>query len=95
MDHAKHLLQQQPIVICSKGFADGLGFLSEAAQKKFLENYIACTTDACRGSINGIFSGLFWLEKRKGTGKIREAIDSKRLKVEVSDDIIGVSSALH
>ena len=92
LDHAKHLLQQQPIVICSKGFADGLGFLSEAAQKKVSgELYCLYGPTHAEEVGQGIFSGIVLAGKKgKEREKIREAIDSKRLKVEVSDDIIGV-----
>lgn len=92
LDNAKHLLSNQPIVICSKGFAEGLCFLSEAAQKKVSgEVYCLYGPTHAEEVSKGIFSGIVLAGKSgKEREKIRNALGSERLKVEVSDDIIGV-----
>ena len=92
VEKAKHLFSGQPVVICSKGFADGLQLLSEVVQKNVSGNvYCLYGPTHAEEVCKGMFSGIV-LAGKKGEEReaIQEALNSDVFKVEVNDDIIGV-----
>lgn len=92
LEKAKKLMSAQPVVLCSKGFADNSRLLSEIVKEKVKGNvyYLYGPTHAeevCQGMFSGIvLAGKDGSERKK----IKEAIESPVLKVELSEDIIGV-----
>lgn len=92
IEKCKPLLSNQPVVICSKGFGDGLQLLSESVRKQVLgEVYCLYGPTHAEEVCQGMFSGIVLAGKRgKEREKIRKAIHSDNFNVEVSDDIIGV-----
>ncbi len=89
---AKHLFAQQPVVICSKGFADGLQLLSEVVQKNVSGNvYCLYGPTHAEEVCKGMFSGIVLAGKKgKEREEIQQALNSPVFNVEVSEDIIGV-----
>ncbi len=89
---AKHLFSNQPVVICSKGFGEGLQLLSESVQKQVSGNvYCLYGPTHAEEVCKGLFSGIVLAGKAgKERQKIQEAFNSDIFKVEVCDDIIGV-----
>ena len=88
----KHLFSNQPVVICSKGFGDGLQLLSESVQKEVAGNvYCLYGPTHAEEVCKGLFSGIV-LAGKSGTERerIQEAFHSEVFNVEVTDDIIGV-----
>jgi len=98
VEKAREFLANQPLVICSKGFADGLKFLSEAVKDK-VQGEVYClygpthAEEVCKGMFTGIVLAGEDSEERQ---KIQEAFKSADLKVDVTEDLIGaqVCSAL-
>lgn len=92
VEKAKEFLADQPIIICSKGFADGLKFLSEAVRDK-VNGEVYClygpthAEEVCKGMFSGIvLAGKEGHEREQ----IAEALHSENFKVEVAGDIVGV-----
>ena len=90
---AKPFCSSQPIILASKGFAQDGQLLSEVVQEQ-LANPLYClygpthAEEVCKG----LFSGMV-LAGGKGKLKLKKAIESNELKVELSNDIIGVQVA--
>ena len=92
VEKAKHLLSNQPIIICSKGFGEGLTLLSDVVSKKVSGNvYCLYGPTHAEEVCKGVFSGIV-LAGKEGTERetLRNAINSDHFKVEVSGDIVGV-----
>lgn len=92
LEKCKHLFSDQPVVICSKGFGDGLQLLSESVQRQVLGKvYCLYGPTHAEEVCQGMFSGIV-LAGKKGDEReaIRKALHSDNFHVEVSDDIIGV-----
>src|SRR3989338_6638543 len=89
---SKHLFSNQPVVICSKGFGEGLQLLSESVQKQVAGNvYCLYGPTHAEEVCKGLFSGIVLAGKAgKERQKIQEAFNSDVFKVEVCGDIIGV-----
>lgn len=91
IEMAKPYFGNQPIVICSKGLASNTRLLSEAIAEKLPNNPLFClygpthAEEVCKG----LFSGIV-LAGGKGARKIKKAIESHDLKVELSKDLVGV-----
>ncbi len=90
---AQQFISRQPIILASKGFAAGARLLSEVV-KEHVSGEIYClygpthAEEVCRGQFSGIV-----LAGGKGKTKLKKEIESKDLKVELSNDIIGVQVA--
>ncbi len=90
---AKAHLQQQPLIICSKGFAAGVRLLS-VALRELIPNELYClygpthAEEVCQGKFSGVV-----LAGGKGKERLKEVIESRNLNVELSDDSIGVQVA--
>lgn len=92
LEKAKSLISQQPLVICSKGLGEGLTLLSDTVNKKVSGNVYCLYGPTHAEEVGkGIFSGIVLAgPDGKERETIRAAIASEQLKVEVSDDLIGV-----
>ncbi len=92
VEKAKQFIAHKPVVICSKGFASGLKFLSDAVKEK-AQGEVYClygpthAEEVCKGMFSGIVLAGKSSEERE---KIRDAFMSADLKVDVTDDLIGV-----
>lgn len=90
---ARQFIQQQPIIIASKGFAREGRLLSEVV-KEYCGGNIYClygpthAEEVCKG----LFSGIV-LAGEKGKAKLKRQMESNELKVELSNDVIGVQVA--
>lgn len=93
LDEAKKFLKEQPIIICSKGFANGLHLISEVIKEQ-VNGEIFClygpthAEEVCKGMFSGIM-----LAGRDGKQQLKSEIESDTLRVELCDDIIGVQVA--
>ncbi len=88
---AASLIGEQPIIICSKGFASNSRLLSDIAQEKAKgEIYCLYGPTHAEEVCKGVFSGIVLAGKGKYRLKLRKALRSPMLKVELSNDIIGV-----
>jgi glycerol-3-phosphate dehydrogenase (NAD(P)+) len=91
LSNAVSLIGEQPVVICSKGFASNLRLLSDVAKEK-VKGEIYClygpthAEDICAG----VFSGIVLAGTGKYRLKLRKALRSENLKVELSNDMVGV-----
>ncbi|MBU0456570.1 MAG: NAD(P)H-dependent glycerol-3-phosphate dehydrogenase [Nanoarchaeota archaeon] len=91
IDSAKRYLSNQPLIICSKGFANGK-LLSDAIKEK-VPNNIYClygpthAEEVCKDMLSGIVLAGPPSEERD---KIKNVIHSHHLRVDLSDDLIGV-----
>lgn len=90
IEMAKKYLTGQSIVICSKGFAKGLRLLSEIVAEK-VQGEVYCLYGPTHAEEvgQGMFSGIV-LAGGTGKEKLQAAFESNFLKVDLSDDIIGV-----
>ncbi len=90
---AHQFIQQQPMIIASKGFAREGRLLSEVV-KEYCSGNIYClygpthAEEVCKG----LFSGIV-LAGGKGKAKLKRQMESSELKVELSNDVIGVQVA--
>lgn len=93
LEKAKVHLQTQPIILCSKGFASGNRLLSDVVQEKIsnLLFFLYGPTHAEEVG-RGLLSGIV-LAGGMGKEKLKQEFESDLLKVELSDDIIGVQVA--
>lgn len=93
-EKAKSFISNQPVIICSKGFAGNGRLLSGIVREKISGN-IYClygpthAEEVCQGMFTGVVLA--------GTGQertdLQKLFQSDDLKVEISDDIIGVQIA--
>ena len=93
IQQAKSLIQNQPIIICSKGFASSGQLLGDVVQKQVSGNVYCLygpthAEEVCKGILSGIV-----LAGGEGKEKLKKVLESKTLKVDLSDDIIGVQVA--
>src|SRR3989344_945539 len=86
------LLEKQPVIICSKGFAPGLRLLSEVVGEK-VSGKVYClygpshAEEVCKGKFSGIvLAGEEGAERER----LQQELEGLQLKVEVTSDIIGV-----
>jgi glycerol-3-phosphate dehydrogenase (NAD(P)+) len=93
LEGALQYFSNQKIIICSKGFGDGLQLLSNLVSKQVnLPVYCLYGPTHAEEVCKGMFSGLV-LAGGEGKEELKEIIQSKELKVDLSDDIIGVQVA--
>ncbi|MEK6937468.1 MAG: NAD(P)H-dependent glycerol-3-phosphate dehydrogenase [Nanoarchaeota archaeon] len=82
-----------PLIICSKGFASGNKLLSEVVQEKYSGNVYCLygpthAEEVCHGKFSGIV-----LAGGKGKQKLKRILEDDSLRVELSNDLIGVQIA--
>lgn len=92
IESCKEFLDDQPVVICSKGLAEGLRFLSDAIKEKVLgEVYCLYGPTHAEEVGKGLFSGIVLAGKdSEERTRIRETFASGSLKVDVTEDVVGV-----
>jgi glycerol-3-phosphate dehydrogenase (NAD(P)+) len=89
---AAEMLMGKKLVICSKGFAEGLTLLNEIATKYSENIYCMYGPTHAEEVCKGMFSGLV-LAGGEGKEELQKEIESENLKVHLSDDIVGVQIA--
>ncbi len=90
---AAPLLRKQPIVVCSKGFGPGLKLLSEVVREN-VQGEVYCLYGPTHAEEvgKGMFSSIV-LAGGHGKQQLKELFESEALKVELSDDLVGVQVA--
>ena len=93
IEEAKEFIDNQDIVICSKGFGPDLKFLSDVVKEK-VSGEIYClygpthAEEVCKEMYSGIV-----LAGGSGKEDLQEMFVSENLKVDLTDDLIGVQVA--
>lgn len=93
IEQAKQYLENQPLIICSKGFAAGPRLLTEVISK-IVGNPLYClygpthAEEVCKG----LFSGIV-LAGGNGKEELKKQLESPDFKIDLSDDLIGVQAA--
>lgn len=90
VSHKSSILNQK-IIICSKGFSDNGDLISKVLEVEFPDNsiYFLYGPTLAEGLVKGDFSAMV-LAGGEGKEDLKKHIESKNLKIELSDDIIGV-----
>ncbi len=93
VEKAKPFLSKQPIIICSKGLGKDARLLSDLVAEK-VSNKIYCLYGPTHAEevCQGIYSGIV-LAGGAGKEDLKKEIESPNLKVDLSDDLIGVQIA--
>ena len=93
VQQAKSCLNRQPIIICSKGFAPGTRLLTEAISE-IIPNPLFCLYGPTHAEEvgKGLFSGIV-LAGGEGKERIKAELESSDLKIDLSDDLVGVQVA--
>jgi glycerol-3-phosphate dehydrogenase (NAD(P)+) len=86
----KDQIKDQQIIICSKGFASDEQLLSEALKEKFKNKIFflygpSLAPELEKGELTGMV-----LAGGEGKEELKKEIESETLKIELSEDIIGV-----
>lgn len=90
LEQAKQFIGTQPLIICSKGFASNLRLLSDVAQEKVSGKVYGLYGPTHAEEVyKGMFSGIV-LAGGAGKAGLRKVFSSPTLKVELSNDLIGV-----
>ena len=93
VQQAKSYLNRQPIIICSKGFAQETRLLTEAISE-IIPNQLFCLYGPTHAEEVGksLFSGIV-LAGGEGKERIKAELESSDLKIDLSDDLVGVQVA--
>jgi glycerol-3-phosphate dehydrogenase (NAD(P)+) len=89
---ASTYLNNQPIIICSKGFADNLRLLTDVVKEYSNEVYCLYGPTHAEEICKGMFSGIV-LAGNGNLENMKKVIESDYLKVDLSDDLVGVQVA--
>ncbi len=93
LEKANAYLKVQPLILCSKGFASGTRLLSEITHEKISNPLFFLYGPTHAEEVGkGLLSGIV-LAGGEGKEKLQQEFESDLLKVELSDDIIGVQVA--
>ena len=93
LDKAKGFINNQSLIICSKGFASDGRLLSEVVRER-CSGEIYClygpthAEEVCKGILSGIV-----LAGGAGKEKLKPEIENEALRVALSEDVIGVQVA--
>lgn len=93
INNAISLLIDQPIIICSKGFASNLRLLSNVVKEKVKGNVYCLygpthAEEICKEVMSGIV-----LAGSQGKDELKSIIESDNLHVDLTDDLVGVQVA--
>src|SRR3989344_4481732 len=93
VQQAKSYLNHQPVIICSKGFAQETRLLTEAISEIIL-NQLFCLYGPTHAEEVGksLFSGIV-LAGGEGKEKLKKVFENERLRMDLSDDLVGVQVA--
>ena len=92
LDRAHQFIQEQPVMICSKGFGNDLKLLSQVVQEK-VKGKVYClygpthAEEVCKGMFSGIV-----LAGPDGQ-ELKKEIENQDLRVDFTEDIVGVQVA--
>ncbi|MBT4935804.1 NAD(P)-dependent glycerol-3-phosphate dehydrogenase [Candidatus Woesearchaeota archaeon] len=89
MEKAKPFLKNQPIIVCSKGFANNTQLLSDVMKQYSSEVYCLYGPTHAEEVCKGLFSGIV-LAGSEGKEKIKDIFETDTFKVDLSDDLVGV-----
>ena len=93
LEKAKAYLKSQPLIICSKGFASGPKLLSEVVREKVSNPLFFLYGPTHAEEVGkGMFSGIV-LAGGHGKEGLKKELESPALKVDLSDDVVGVQVA--
>src|SRR3989338_1959958 len=93
LEKAKVHLKSQPLILCSKGFASGNRLLSDVVHEKISNPLFFLYGPTHAEEVGrGLLSGIV-LAGGEGKEELKQEFESGLLKVELSDDIIGVQVA--
>lgn len=93
INNATKFIEDQAVIICSKGFASDLRLLSDVVKEK-VRGKVYClygpthAEEVCKGMFSGIV-----LAGGKGKEGLKEIVESENLRVDLSDDLVGVQVA--
>lgn len=90
LEHKDKILNQS-IIICSKGFSDEGELLSKVLEREFPKNkaFFLYGPTLADGLANNNFSGMV-LAGGEGKDELKKVIESDKLYIELSDDVVGV-----
>ncbi|HAE36309.1 MAG: Glycerol-3-phosphate dehydrogenase [NAD(P)+] [Candidatus Nomurabacteria bacterium GW2011_GWF2_35_66] len=90
LEHKDFIINQK-IIICSKGFNKDGDLISTVLEKEFPHNsiYFLYGPTLAEGLINGDLSAMV-LAGGAGKEEIKKQIESQNLKIELSNDVVGV-----
>lgn len=96
--NAAGILASQPVVLCSKGFADNgdIQLLTDLVRNKVAGNVYCLygpthAEEVCKGMLSGIV--LAGEGNRQELAELKKVIESDSLRVDLSEDVIGVQVA--
>lgn len=91
LQNAKQFITDQKIVLCSKGFAENQELQTKAVENILPENEIYCLYGPTLALelAKGLLTGIVLAGKTDKT-KLKQAIESDILKVDTTDDTVGV-----
>jgi len=94
IETAKEYLEKQPIVICSKGFGKNLELMTEVVSK-VVDNELFCLYGPTHAEEvgKGMFSGIVLAGKSPKLKELQKIFASENLRVESSNDLVGVQVA--
>lgn len=93
LEKAKTHLKSPPLILCSKGFASSNRLLSEVVHEKISNHLFFLYGPTHAEEVGrGLLSGIV-LAGGAGKEKLKLEFESEKLKVELSDDIVGVQVA--
>ena len=90
LEHKDFIINQK-IIICSKGFNKDGDLISTVLEKEFPHNsiYFLYGPTLAEGLINGDLSAMV-LAGGSSKEEVKKQIESQNLKIELSDDVVGV-----
>ncbi|KKP96546.1 MAG: Glycerol-3-phosphate dehydrogenase [NAD(P)+] [Candidatus Nomurabacteria bacterium GW2011_GWD2_36_14] len=90
LEHKEFIINQK-IIICSKGFNEDGDLISTVLGKEFPHNsiYFLYGPTLAEGLINGDLSAMV-LAGGSSKEEVKKQIESQNLKIELSDDVVGV-----
>ena len=90
LEHKDFIINQK-IIICSKGFNEDGDLISTVLGKEFPHNsiYFLYGPTLAEGLINGDLSAMV-LAGGSSKEEVKKQIESQNLKIELSDDVVGV-----
>ncbi|MBI2666248.1 NAD(P)-dependent glycerol-3-phosphate dehydrogenase [Candidatus Woesearchaeota archaeon] len=95
LKNAASFIQEQPVILCSKGFASGQRLLSDVVQSHVKGNVYCLygpthAEEVCKGMFTGI---VLAGKKGKERTQLKKALEHDDFRVEASEDLIGVQVA--
>ena len=93
LEKAQPYLKLQPLILCSKGFASNTRLLSEVVHTNISSSLFFLYGPTHAEEVGKVLLSGIVLVGGEGKEKLKQEFESENLKVELSDDIIGVQVA--